>query len=416
MKRIWFCLTAVLLCLAMTACSRLIPTEYTQLSVHSDTQKAQEDPDALTAENFSGLKRAIRSFVSNHIEHGVIRVYNYTGSVEDDLGTAAYEVSREDPLGAYAVDYMTHDCSLIVSFYEIHIDITFRKTLQQIDEIEYVGSDTEAKSLISAAMDGYEPSLTLYTTYYNDQNYEKLAQNYYESNPGKIMAMPEVHTAVYPDSGASRVVELTFTYPETAAKLREKQQAVTDSLRAASVYVRYREKETDKAELLLSYLTERFAYTQKQTDTPVYSLLCEGYATSQSMAQSWQLLCDQVNIECVTVAGSRQGANYWWNIVKLDDRYYHVDILSDVLAGSVLHLRSDGEMKDYYWDTGKYPACPGATAAAPETQPDAQPADAGADTGETAGTAGTAEPAEPQTPAETPAEGTGAEEGTAAGN
>ena len=90
----------------MTACSRLIPTEYTQLSVHSDTQKAQEDPDALTAENFSGLKRAIRSFVSNHIEHGVIRVYNYTGSVEDDLGTAAYEVSREDPLGAYAVDYM----------------------------------------------------------------------------------------------------------------------------------------------------------------------------------------------------------------------------------------------------------------------------------------------------------------------
>ena len=218
------------------------------------------------------------------------------------------------------------------------------------------------------------------------------------------------------DSGASRVVELTFTYPETAAKLREKQQAVTDSLRAASVYVRYREKETDKAELLLSYLTERFAYTQKQTDTPVYSLLCEGYATSQSMAQSWQLLCDQVNIECVTVAGSRQGANYWWNIVKLDDRYYHVDILSDVLAGSVLHLRSDGEMKDYYWDTGKYPACPGTTAAAPETQPDAQPADAGADTGETAGTAGTAEPAEPQTPAETPAEGTGAEEGTAAGN
>ena len=95
--------------------------------------------------------------------------------------------------------------------------------------------------------------------------------------------MPEVHTAVYPDSGASRVVELTFTYPETAAELREKQQAVTDSLRAASVYVRYREKETDKAELLLSYLTERFAYTQKQTDTPVYSLLCEGYATSQSM-------------------------------------------------------------------------------------------------------------------------------------
>ena len=416
MKRIWFCLTAVLLCLTLTACSRLVPEEYTQVSVHSDTQKAQEDPDALTAENISGLKRAIRSFVSNHIEHGVIRVYNYTGSVEDDLSSAAYEVSREDPLGAYAVDYMTHDCSLIVSFYEIHIDITFRKTLQQIDEIEYVGSDTEAKKLISAAMDGYETALTLYTTYYNDQDYAQIAEDYYDANPGKIMAMPTVHTAVYPDSGTSRVVELTFAYPETASALREKQQAVTDSLRAASVYVRYREKETDKAELLFSYLTERFAYTQKQTDTPIYSLLCEGFATSRSMAQSWQLLCDQVGIECVTVEGSRQGESYWWNIVKLDDRYNHVDILSDVLANGGLHLRSDGEMKDYYWDTEKYPACPGVETAAAEIQPEPQPADAAADTGADTAPSDTAVPADTQTPTDETAAGGAETEGGNTGN
>ncbi len=44
-----------------------------------------------------------------------------------------------------------------------------------------------------------------------------------------------------------------------------------------------------KLQLLYSYLTERFTYTEEQTQTPIYSLLCEGYATSWSMAQCWAL-------------------------------------------------------------------------------------------------------------------------------
>jgi len=395
MKRICVPLLAAGLCLLLSACSRFVPKEYTQVNVHSETQAAQNDPDALTAENYSGLKRAIRSFVSNHVEHGVIRVYRYpSGKVENDLANAAYAVSREDPLGAYAVDYMTHDCSLIVSFYEIHIDITFRKTLQEINAIEYVGSDTEATSLIQSAMDSYQDGLTLYTTYYGDPDYESLVQTYCDQNPGKLMAVPEVHAAFYPENGASRIVELKFTWPETAQTLRDMQQAVTDSVRAASVYVRYRQKETEKAELLFTYLLERFTYTVQQTDTPVYSLLCQGLATSKSMAESWQLLCDQVGIECVTVAGSRQGENYWWNIITLDGRCCHVDILSDVLDGGTLHTKSDSEMTDYYWDTAKYPACPAPPAAVQQTPA----ADTAAGTGTDAAT-----PAEP-TP-ETPADG-----------
>ena len=54
-------------------------------------------------------------FVRGGVEHGVIRVQQYTGTLEDDLAAAAYSVAREDPAGAYAVDYMTHECTLIVS-------------------------------------------------------------------------------------------------------------------------------------------------------------------------------------------------------------------------------------------------------------------------------------------------------------
>ena len=119
-----------------------------------------------------------------------------------------------------------------------------------------------------------------------------------------------------------------------------------------------------------------------------------GKVYSRDMAESWQLLCDQVGIECVTVAGSRQGENYWWNIITLDGRCCHVDILSDVLDGGTLHTKSDSEMTDYYWDTAKYPACPAPPAAVQQTPA----ADTAAGTGTDAAT-----PAEP-TP-ETPADG-----------
>ena len=71
------------------------------------------------------------------------------------------------------------------------------------------------------------------------------------------------------------------------------QQDVSESLRAAEIYVRYCTSETEKASLLFTYLAERFPYQEGTSRTPVYSALCQGIADSKSMAQSWQLLCDE---------------------------------------------------------------------------------------------------------------------------
>ena len=72
---------------------------------------------------YKSLKNALRTLVQNGVEHGVIHTSQYSGDVEEDLPAAVYEFSREDPIGAYAIDYITHDCTLIVAYYEIRIDI-----------------------------------------------------------------------------------------------------------------------------------------------------------------------------------------------------------------------------------------------------------------------------------------------------
>mgnify|MGYP001081547821 CR=1 FL=1 len=99
-------------------------------------------------QTYQQLKRAILQFAEDGVTHGVIRTTNYTGDVEADLSRAAYSVAREDPVGAYTIDFLTHDCSLIVSYYEITIDITFRDMAEDPRTLEYVTNQKEVETLL----------------------------------------------------------------------------------------------------------------------------------------------------------------------------------------------------------------------------------------------------------------------------
>ena len=376
-------LAAVLL---LSACSAVVPSEYVQVQTHSEqTEPARSD--ALTAENYAELKSVIRSFVEGSVEHGVIRVYSYDGDVEADLTDAARAVWRDDPLGAYAVDYLTCSCTLIVSYYELRVDIVYRRTPAQLARLEYISSSmgTDLRSRLERAVQSYEDTLTVYFSYYTPCDFEQLVRACYDANPGTVMSMPEMTVTFYPDSGASRIVELTFSYPADAAALRQMEKAVDETVLAAAVYTRYCSTETDRAQLFYTFLTERFPYAQASSRTPVYSLLCEGTATSEGAAKCWQMLCDETDVACRTVHGLRGGEDYWWNVVQLDGQWYHVDLLRDLLEGGGVRTYSDAAMGDYYWDTSAYPACPeyeapeeeqpGGTEPAPEDteQPSVEP-------------------------------------------
>ena len=380
MKAVRFAALTIALCAAFSSCSRFVPSSYTRVSAHSQTKSEQVDTNVVSVGDYAGLRRAIRDFVRGGVEHGVIRVQQYAGdSLEEDLAAAAYSVAREDPAGAYAVDYMTHDCTLIVSYYEIHVDITFRKTQTALAQIPYVSGQQELERRLHEAMDSYAPVLTLYAGFEQEPDYTALAQAYYEENLGRLMAMPQITVENYPQGGKPRIVELTLGYPQSARTLESMAQQVEDTLSAASVYVRFRESPWEKMQLLYSYLTERFTYTEAQTKTPVYSLLCEGMASSWSMAQCWALLCEEAGLECQVVKGLRGSEEYWWNEIALDGAWYHLDLMQDVMSQTGLQLRYDEDMAGYYWDVDVYPACPApenpAPASGETTQPEPAPAE-----------------------------------------
>lgn len=396
MKRRIACALALAALLALLCgCSRLVPGEYTLVTPHSAQSKPAQESDVLQAGDYKSLKNDIRSLVQNGVEHGVIHTNQYTGDVEADLPKAVYEIAREDPLGAYAIDYITHDCTLIVAYYEIKIDITFRDFLTPLDEIEYTGSEAEATRLIRQALRAYDDHLTLYATFPSQPDYDTLVQSYCDENWRELAAVPALRVTSYPQDARNRIVELEFDYPASRQALLDMQQDVSESLLAAEVYVRFCSSQTDKAALLYTYLSERFPYEQVESRTPIYSALCQGKADSRSMARSWQLLCEETGLDCQIVSGMRGGENWWWNIVTLDGVRYHVDVLSDLLNADHLRLRYDEDLAgEYSWDAAQTPACP-----APEPEEEQPPEEAEPTAAE--------EPAgneSPETPADQPSD------------
>lgn len=362
-------LALLLLLCTLTSCS-MAPDSYLSVQPHAGSGGQTEPADAVIVQDYDGLKRAILGFVESGQTEGAIRAANYDGNVEDDLIQAAYEVSKQEPLGAYAVDYMTHDCTLIVNYYEIHIRITFRRSVYEIQSIETIPTQTQLRKRMEEAVDQLETRVALRLPSYREPDIPAMVTAYCAANPGTVMETPQVSVSVYPDSGSVRIVEVNLAYTQTPQTLQAMQKAVKESLDAAAEYIRYRQSDRDKAELLYTYLTERFSYETGSTATPLYAALCGGVADPRGLTQAWQLICDRAGVECYTVEGLRSGEPYSWNIVSLDGVYRHLDLARCVLEYGQLTFRTDRDMEEYYWNMEQYPACE----PLPET-PDGLPAE-----------------------------------------
>ena len=364
-------LAMLLLLCTLTACSF---AQDTHLSVtpHESPSDRVDTADGVTVSDYDSLKNAILDLVRAGKTNGSIRAVNYAGELEADLAQAAYEAVKSEPLGAYAVDYMTHDCTLIVNYYEIDIHITFRRTAREIASIENLVSAALLRSRVEKAVNSLDERLTVELRNYREMDVAAIVEAYCAQNPGTVMEVPSVSVSIYPDSGVHRIMEIDLQYTQPVAALRDMKQAVEESVNAAAEYIRYRQTDREKAELLYTYMTERFSYESRPTVTPVYDALCAGVADAAGLAAAWQLVCDRAGVECWTVTGLRNGQEYVWNIISLDGEYRHVDLMEDILRSGVLLFRTDENMADYYWNTANYPACKTAPEEGPQVPAEEQ--------------------------------------------
>ncbi len=82
-----------------------------------------------------------------------------------------------------------------------------------------------------------------------------------------------------------------------------------------------------------NYLVENCSYDDKATETEnvvknendAYGALIDKTAVCEGYARAFQLLCNKLGIECVTISGIADNENHAWNCAKIDGDWYQVD-------------------------------------------------------------------------------------------
>lgn len=363
MKRSLLLLLAAVLLLPLGGCASIFDREvYTEepYEAVSDTLDAEEDL-AEAISNYTALRRAISRLVAEHTESAELQFQNYSGSISQDISTACWEVKSSTPLGAFAVDYISYDLSRIVSYYQAEIHITYKKSAYQVESLEHVETLSAMRTRLSEALRNGETYLVLEiaaASLTEDAVSEGVAQACY-ADPFLCPVLPTVTTGLYPESGVTRILEITLDYgldSETLEAQRAALEAAVDAAAAAALEAAGGEADAvparDYLAALCAYLASVCVVDETAPGTAL-AALTEGTASSEGVAMAFEAGCLAMDIACVPVFGRLDGETHVWNIVTLDGVSGHVDVSADGVF-----MAGDADISGaYWWDTSEYPAC-----------------------------------------------------------
>lgn len=375
-KLMGFCLTLLLF---LTGCDSLLESEYISVTDYVDDNQS-DTGDAITITDYSGLKRRIEALVESRGDELTLQLIGYEGDVSDDIGRACTEVKINTAYGAYAIDYMSNDKQWIVSYYEVTIQVTYKKTAAEMDAILELSSLYSAREEVQKAAAEMSDTLVFRlasATLDESAIIEYVQEAYYptygssvEIDRSGILRMPEISVNIYPDSGQDRIFEVTLDFGVERDEIEEMRQALGQAL--ADIDERVTAKQTIQAvtELCreISGLCEYDPESQQRAQelgedsglgSTAYGALVEGYADCEGLAMAFAQACRLREIECYVVRGQQGVRDHVWNIVGIDGQYYHVDVSQYALGITSPVLKGDADMQaNYLWNQGVYPECP----------------------------------------------------------
>ena len=162
-RRMWA--AALALGLLLSGCS-LSGSVYTVVEPHAEHPALGEDASTVKASTYSELVGGVLFFVSQGMEEGIIQLTDYSGDVEEDLNRACLEVNKDDPLGAYAVDFIKNDYTTILTTYEATITISYRRSLEQISSLVNITGTSAIREEAVQALAQFQPELVLRVGYF----------------------------------------------------------------------------------------------------------------------------------------------------------------------------------------------------------------------------------------------------------
>ena len=386
---------ALLLCAVMllSSCAAILETERLTVTPHIELELTEPNPEAPEATTRAELRNVIYQAVLRGQTRGIVNVFEYDGDLDDDLPQIRDELLLTDAVASYALLDLELDVTPIVSYSEVSMELTFRRTREQIAAITNASTVRYLRSELLDLMANYRADAAIRTTIADiseDSVQRYLTEIYYE-NPLQIVMLPITTVAIYPEQpsdGAERLLELTFDYSQPTSVL----QRFGGWLRSATGDVAAAASGSNDAEILLSLCrgladlaaydeaaSELSEYPTQSLSATAYGALLGGSAIGEGYAMAFKALCDELSLPCQVVRGTRTSAAaisgdsaeetppethslpHAWNIVTYDGYSYHIDpARCDTEGFEFGFFKSDAEMDlEYGWERERFPVCDG---------------------------------------------------------
>ena len=351
------------LCLLLSGCSGWLDSHYQSVTPHEEPF-AQPETENVSVSNYTQLCQTLRTLVESGAEKGIISIARYDQKqVQTDVNKAVKEIMKTDPVAAYAVEDIAYEFGANAGQYAVAVTISYLHGRSEIQKIQRVADLQEAKTVLSDTMNKCNSGIVLYVDAFEELDFEQWVSDYAAENPDLVMEVPAVSASVYPEEGEARVVELRFAYQNSRESLRLMQSKVSILFDAAAIYAGEEGDTAERYFKLYSFLMGLFqTYQLDSSLTPAYSLLQHGVGDTKAFATVYAAMCEKAGLECIVVTGMRAGEARYWNMVLVDDIYYHVDLLAcehndEFKMQTDVEMRDGGEMTGYVWDYQAYPVC-----------------------------------------------------------
>jgi len=364
-------LIAIMAALSVS-CANILEGYVESVAAHESTPYDKEPEQQIAVSDMEELETVLLSLIMSRETEVTLLYYGPEEDVQAEILDRSAHLMQNHPVAAYAVTRISAQAARIVAYFEVELEIEYKRTAEQIASIINVSTMRYMTTQLLDIMSDYKEEAAILTNLRIDKDdiIGLIAEIYY-NNPRRIIMMPFVTVETYPPDGANRIYEIKFGYTEEADMQRE----YTSSL---DLYVSQNAEravgDTD-AEILLSLVENIIASTtydegaagaismhgpQNFTAT-AFGALITGNAVGEGFAMAFKALCDELQFDCRVVLGQMDGKVHAWNIVALEGYYYHIDTAIAALYGlEAGFLKNDEDILDtYIWDTEKNPRCSG---------------------------------------------------------
>ena len=218
----------IALCLLLAGCAPLLERTYSTSEPHSSKYWESETADTLRAENDQDIVNDLLILIGQHTESATLRLYNFPDdqAAGEAMEKASLEVQQDTPLGAYAAEYITYVSQPQRSYYEINVQIGYRRSEEQIQTIVNATSFSALNDLLEAALDGGRTELVVRIGYWQTDGRDKVAQTVDALRQAR--GIPEETVWIvryYPQSDSVGIIEFLLKPSEDEIAAYQEEQA-----------------------------------------------------------------------------------------------------------------------------------------------------------------------------------------------